>query len=74
MLHKESIDDEDISVLHLMRELGCAELIFGADYEVKDKKGELLYTVKKKSISINSLNYLLKYLHALEKKERQKKR
>ena len=64
-----SRDSEAISLANLMREFGCVSEVIGADFEVFDSSGKLVYTVRKKAMSVNQLNTLLKVLYELQKYE-----
>jgi len=53
-------------IIKLIRDLGCFQSIIGSSYEVYDKEGEILYTIKQKPISIPQIYDLIKELSNLE--------
>ncbi len=67
ILHKG--DSEINNLVYLARELHCLPEIIGGRYEVYNRKGELVYTIKHKPMSMVTLNTLMKGLNNLNKKE-----
>ncbi len=48
------------SILSMVREFSCLGEIIGRDFEVKDSKGKLIYTIHQKPMAIKQLKTLLK--------------
>lgn len=55
------------NVLELIREFGCLSDIIGRDFEISDAKGNVVYTIRQKPMSIKQMNKLLEELHVLKK-------
>ncbi len=62
--HQET---ELTSLLFMVREFSCLGEIIGRDFEVKDKEGNLVYTIRQKPIAICQINTLLKEFDLLKK-------
>jgi hypothetical protein len=60
------------SILELIREFGCLSDIVGRDFEIMDKKGNVVYTIRQKPIGIKQMNTLLEELHVLKKIDNEK--
>lgn len=54
-------------VLELVREFGCFGDIVGRDFEVMDKSGEVVYTIRQKPMKIKQMNVLIKELNILKR-------
>lgn len=67
ILKKKNSETELTSIVELIREFSCLSDIIGRDFEIFNKKKELVYTVRQKPISIKQMNTLLKELHILKK-------
>ena len=66
VLKKKTKETTLTPIIKLIRDLGCFESIIGSNYEVYDKKGEILYTIKQKPITIPQIYNLIKELSNLE--------
>lgn len=67
VLQKKQSQSGLTGILELIRELGCFGDIIGREFEVQDKKGEVVYTVTQKPMAIKQMNTLLEELHTLKK-------
>lgn len=67
ILKNKSQGTELTNILELVREFGCLSDIIGRDFEIKDKKGEVVYTIRQKPISIKQMNTLLEELYVLKR-------
>jgi hypothetical protein len=56
-------------LVSLMREFKSLDTFLGAEYKVFDKKGELVYTIKKEPISLPQVRQLLDELELIGKIE-----
>ena len=56
-------------IIKLIRELGCLSEVIGRNFEVFDKKGNLVYKIKQKPITVPQLYTLQDELNKLEKLE-----
>jgi len=56
-------------VLAMARELGCTGELLGKDFEVRDSKGTLVYTIRQKPIKLKQLIELMKQFIVLKKLE-----
>ncbi len=63
----KSQETELTGLLSMVREFGCLGEIIGRDFEVRDKKGKLVYTIRQKPIAICQINTLLKEFDVLKK-------
>ncbi len=54
------------TILEVVREFSCLGEVIGRDYEIRNKAGELLYTVRQKPMAIKQLNTLIKELGVLK--------
>jgi len=59
-------------LVELAKELGCLPDIIGRDYEVRDDKGKIIYTIRQKAMSINQLNTLMNQLQLVHKRENER--
>lgn len=64
---KESSNSYLVDIIGLARELKCLPEILGRDFEVYDKDGTLIYTIKQKPITIPQLNILQETISELRK-------
>lgn len=53
-------ETELTNVLDLIREFSCLGEILGRDFEVKNSKGKVVYTIHQKPIAMKQVNILLK--------------
>ena len=60
------------AIIELARGLSCLPDIIGRDYEIRDPKGKLVYTIRQKPMSIKQLNVLLREFHLVKKREDEK--
>lgn len=67
ILGKKSESSGLTNLMELIREFGCFGDILGRDFEVKDKSGELVYTIRQKPMAIKQMNVLMKELYILKK-------
>ena len=59
ILAGKSQTSELTNILELVREFGCFGDIVGRDSDVRDKGGELVYTIRQKPMAIKQMNILL---------------
>lgn len=57
------------SLAFFAREFASLTSILGSDFEVRDAKGNLVYTIRQKPVTLNQLNIFLKELDTLQKLE-----
>ena len=70
IFHKGAKDNTELSgIIRTARELSCIGEIIGRDYEVRDSKGNLVYTIRQKPMAMKQLNLLLKEVHGLLKQD-----
>lgn len=55
------------NIIELVREFGCLSDIIGRDFEISDSKGDVVYTIRQKPMSIKQMNKLLEELYVLKK-------
>lgn len=55
------------SILNMVREFSCLGEIIGRDFEVRDAKGKLIYTIYQKPMAIKQMNTLFKEFVTLKK-------
>ena len=55
------------NVLDMVREFSCLGEIIGRDFEIKDSKGVLVYTIHQKPMAIKQMNTLLKEFATLKR-------
>lgn len=68
ILNKKGNSPSEItSILEFIRELGCFSEVIGRDFEVHDKNGELIYTIRQKPMAISQLRNLMKEFMLLKK-------
>lgn len=67
ILKNKSQGTELTSIIELIREFGCLSDIIGRDFEIKDSKGSVVYTIRQKPISIKQMNKLIEELYVLKK-------
>lgn len=60
-------ETELTGVLDVAREFSCLGEIIGREFEIRDKNGNLIYTIYQKPIKIKQLNVILKELVNLKK-------
>lgn len=71
----KSKDEEEsglTGIIELARGLSCLPDIIGRDYEIRDPKGKLVYTIRQKPMAIKQLNSLLKEFHLVQKRDNEK--
>ncbi len=54
-------------ILNMVREFSCLGEIIGRDFEVKDSKGKIIYTIHQKPMAIKQMNTLLKEFATLKR-------
>jgi len=57
-------------IIDLARELHCLPDIIGRDYEVLDKNGDIIYTIRQKPMKVKQLNVLFDKLCELRKRDK----
>ena len=67
VLQKKSEESGLTPIMELIRSLGCFGDIIGREFEVKDKGGDIVYTIRQKPLAIKQLNVLLDELYILKK-------
>lgn len=76
VLHKGQGDgDGFLSLMQLIKEVGCVSDVIGRTFEVQDRDGKILYTVVQKpmnSIQLNTILYGLNELAKIEKQQTKK--
>lgn len=60
------------AIIELARGLNCLPEILGRDYEVRDPKGKLVYTIRQKPITIKLLKSLLDEFEIIQKRDAEK--
>jgi len=60
------------NILELARGLNCLPDILGRDYEIRDPKGNLVYTLRQKPMAIKQLNTLLKEFELIQKRDNER--
>ncbi len=55
------------NILDVVREFSCLGEIIGREFEVKDSKGQLIYTIHQKPMAIKQINTLLREFVTLKK-------
>ena len=63
----KSSKTELTNILFMVREFGCLGEIMGRDFEIRDPKGKLVYTIRQKPMAICQLKTLLKEFGVLKK-------
>ena len=53
-------ETELTNILDMVREFSCLGEIIGRDFEIKDSKGKVVYTIRQKPMAIKQMNTLLK--------------
>jgi len=56
-------------IIELVRGLGCLSDIIGRDFEIRNPKGKLVYTIRQKPIKLKQLNVLLEEFNVVQKLE-----
>ncbi len=54
------------NIMSMVREFSCLGEIIGRDFEVRDSKGKLIYTIRQKPMAIKQLKTLLKEFTTLK--------
>lgn len=69
VIHKKGEKESDTltHMLEMVREFSCLGEIIGRDFEIRDKKGELVYTVHQKPMAIKQFNQLFKEFVTIKK-------
>ena len=60
---------DELNLAMLFKEFSCVELITGAEYEVQDKEGNVLYFIKKRPVNVKQFNQINKILLEYKKEE-----
>ncbi len=60
------------NILDMAREFGCLGEIIGRDFEVLDKDGNLIQTIRQKPMKVKQLNNLIKEFVVLKKLDDEK--
>jgi len=68
----EKKQSELTAIIELARGLNCLPDILGRDYEIRDPKGKLVYTLRQKPMAIKQLNTLLKEFELIQKRDNEK--
>ena len=56
-------------MLNMVREFSCLGEIIGREFEVRDPKGKLVYTISQKPMAIKQMNTLIKEFGKLKRKD-----
>ena len=59
-------------MLDMVREFSCLGEIIGRDFEIRDPKGKLVYTISQKPMAIKQMNTLIKEFAVLKRKDDEK--
>ena len=62
-------ETELTNILDMAREFGCLGEIIGRDFEIRDPKGKLIYTIHQKPMAIKQMNTFLKEFVTLKMKD-----
>ena len=60
------------NILDMVREFSCLGEIIGRDFEIKDSKDKLVYTIHQKPMAIKQMTTLLKEFMILKKLDEEK--
>ena len=71
ILEKKGVKKETglTNVLNMVREFSCLGEIIGREFEIRDSKGKLIYTISQKPMAIKQMNTLLKEFAILKNKD-----
>lgn len=67
VLKKKRTQTELTGMLDMIRELGCFSEVIGRDYEIFDKDGKIVYTIRQKPMAISQVKTLVEELQILKK-------
>ncbi|KKK66036.1 hypothetical protein LCGC14_2968150 [marine sediment metagenome] len=67
----KSSKTELTNMLFMVREFGCLGELIGRDFEVRDPKGKLVFTIRQKPMAISQMNKLLKEFGPLKQLDRE---
>ncbi len=67
----KSSKTELTNILFMIREFSCLGELIGRDFEVRDPKGKLVFTIRQKPMAIIQLNKLLKEFGPLKQLDRE---
>ena len=59
------------NMLDMVREFSCLGEIIGRDFEIKDPRGEMIYTIRQKPMAIKQVNTLLKEFAVLKRRDQE---
>ena len=59
-------------LLEMVREFSCLGEMIGRDYEIKDSKGKLVYTIRQKPMAIKQMNVLLKEFTNIKRRDNER--
>ncbi len=59
-------------MLNMVREFSCLGEIIGREFEVKDSKGNLIYTITQKPMAIKQMNTLMREFAVLKRMDDEK--
>ena len=65
-------ETELTSILNMVREFSCLGEIIGRDFEIRDSKGKLVYTIYQKPMAIKQMNTLLREFAVLKRQDDEK--
>ena len=64
---KKSVKNPTLtSLLDLARHFSCLDALTGADYEVKNQVGVVVYTIRRKPLTLKQVNDFLKTMQTLK--------
>lgn len=66
LFSKKSKQSSLTNIMEMIREFGCFGDIIGREFEVRDNKNKIVYTVRQKPMALKQMNILLKELHILK--------
>ena len=70
ILGKKKYQETELThILNMVREFSCLGEIIGRDFEIKDSKGKLVYTIHQKPMAIKQMNTLLKEFATLKRRD-----
>lgn len=58
-INNKTSKGELLNLIHLMREFPAIEQVMGAEYEVRDRDGTLLFTITKRGLDFEQMQILL---------------
>ena len=60
-------ETELTTMLNMVREFSCLGEIIGREFEVKDSKGKVIYTISQKPMAIKQMNTLIREFAVLKR-------